>query len=624
MGIDKLSRVIRRAIELEVKAKLLDAPELADNNSDVIPMDIDYVNKYQDKKKFKNNKRHNNNREQFQQSSRNNSNGNQSNYQRSNKNQQNSQAPRLYNKQGDPVCGYCYKLHRTIDCNQHQRNSRNQNFSRQKIHSANPILVEDNQVVLEAPTSVVQANTIVAQPINYVNSFHANTPLSFIQVDNTRITALWDTGSAITCVSNDVAQLLKLKIDTSNTILYTDVNKNVNRSHGQVKLSMFTTTVTLHVIDNMARDIIIGFDTMKKWKAVIDVDKSVVAIRIKDKAHSVEFTENKDSTNQIHSVNHTSVVQPQIDELLVKYQSVIPKDNDKPSTTDIIEFTIDTGDALPVYSAPRMYHPDIQNKIDEKMEKLVELGIATKVLFPKWGSNITAVPKPNGDIRPCGNYVKLNAITKTIKYPFVHLHHALQSLGSSTIFSKIDLASGYYAIKIKEEDREKTALVTSNGTYVFNFMPFGLKNAPAVFQSLMDCVLGPLKNIIAIAYLDDIIIHSKSPAQHVADVEQVLSRLQAANLSINRDKCAFGLKSVEFLGFIVSDKGISANPDKIAPILALSAPKDLKEIERFLGVCGVYQKFISNYQVVAEPLRRLKKKDIPFEWGPEQQTALKT
>lgn len=152
-------------------------------------------------------------------------------------------------------------------------------------------------------------------------------------------------------------------------------------------------------------------------------------------------------------------------------------------------------------------------------------------------------------------------------------------------------------------------------------MPFGLKNAPAVFQSLMDRVLGPLTYVTAIAYLDDVIIHSSSVEQHVIDLENVLRRIQAANLSINKNKCAFGMKSVEFLGFIVSDQGISANPDKIKPIQVIPAPTNIKEIEQFLGVCGVYQKFISNFQIIAEPLRRLKKKDIEFHWGDEQQQA---
>ena len=107
-------------------------------------------------------------------------------------------------------------------------------------------------------------------------------------------------------------------------------------------------------------------------------------------------------------------------------------------------------------------------------------------------------------------------------------------MGKSVVFSKIDLASGYYAIKIAEQDREKTALVTTNGTYVFNFIPFGLKNAPAVFQSLMDRILGPLECVTAIAYLNDVIIHSSSVEQHIIDLENVLPRIQAANLSINK------------------------------------------------------------------------------------------
>jgi len=112
--------------------------------------------------------------------------------------------------------------------------------------------------------------------------------------------------------------------------------------------------------------------------------------------------------------------------------------------------------------------------------------------------------------------------------------------------------------------------------------------------------------------------------QHIIDLENVLRRIQSANLSINRKKCAFGMKSIEFLGFIVSHRGISANPDKIKAIQVLPAPTNLKEIEQFLGVCGVYQKFISNYQVIAEPLRRLKKKDVEFVWSEEQQQAFET
>lgn len=289
----------------------------------------------------------------------------------------------------------------------------------------------------------------------------------------------------------------------------------------------------------------------------------------------------------------------------------------------MVKFTIDTGNNPPSYQAPRHYHPDIQKPIDAKFEELIKNGIVSKVIFTEWGSPVTVAKKPDGSIRLCGNYIKINAITNTIKYPFVNLHHALQSLGSARIFTKINLASGYYQIPILESDKLKTTLVTTQGSYQFNVMPFGLKNAPAFFQALMDKTLGHLRFKCAIAYLDDIIIYSTDWKSHVIDLEQVLQKLQNANLSINIKKCAFALTSIEFLGFIVSQNGVEANPEKVKPILQVPAPTNLKELERFLGMTGVYQKFISSYQVIVEPLRRLKKKNTPFVWGPDQKKAFK-
>jgi hypothetical protein len=189
------------------------------------------------------------------------------------------------------------------------------------------------------------------------------------------------------------------------------------------------------------------------------------------------------------------------------------------------------------------------------------------------------------------------------------------------VFSKIDLVSGYYVIPIKKEDQEKTALVTPNGTYVFQVLSFGLKNAPAAFQSPMDRVLGSLHYQCAIAYLDDTIVYSVNHQNHIKHLELVLQSLASANLSINVEKSQFALTSISYLGFIVNEHGIKADPQKVKPILSIPAPSNLKKLERFLGCAGAYQKFLRNFQVVVEPLRRLKRMDIPFVWSKEQEKA---
>ncbi|KAG1132240.1 hypothetical protein G6F37_013367 [Rhizopus arrhizus] len=185
------------------------------------------------------------------------------------------------------------------------------------------------------------------------------------------------------------------------------------------------------------------------------------------------------------------------------------------------------------------------------------------------------------------------------------MHHLLQSLGQAEVFSKLDLAQGYFQIPIKQEHKEKTALVTVNGTYVFTVMPMGMKIAPAVFQSLMDKVLGSFRYSFASAYQDDLIVYSHSVDEHKQHLCQVLTQLKNANLSIKLSKSQFCLDTVEYLGFIVSKQGVSASPDKIKPILNYGTPTSLTELERFLGRTGVYQRFISQYQIKTEPLSTL-------------------
>ncbi|KAG1340890.1 hypothetical protein G6F62_005262 [Rhizopus arrhizus] len=204
------------------------------------------------------------------------------------------------------------------------------------------------------------------------------------------------------------------------------------------------------------------------------------------------------------------------------------------------------------------------------------------------------------------------------------MHYLLHSLGQAKIFSKLDLAQGYFRIPIKQEHKEKTVLATVNGTYVFTVTPRGMKNAPAAFQSLMDKVLGSFHYSFAFAYQDDIIVYSRTVEEHKQHLCQVLTQLEAANLSIKLSKSQFILDSVEYLGFTVSEHGVSASSDKIKPILNYQALTNLTELDHFLGMMGVYQRFISQHQLKTEPLRRLKKKNTPFVWNKEQEQAFRT
>ena len=174
------------------------------------------------------------------------------------------------------------------------------------------------------------------------------------------------------------------------------------------------------------------------------------------------------------------------------------------------------------------------------------------------------------------------------------------------------------------EDRHKTAFATRDGHYEFLVMPFGLRNAPATFQRLMNVVLRDLRSKCAKVYLDDVNVHSKTWEQHLTDLREVFLRLRTANLRLNVEKCNFAQPRLVFLGFVVSQKGIETDPQKIEKMLKFPNPSTVAEVRSFLGLLSFYRHFIKDFSKTAQPLTQLTRKNKPFEWGQRQQTAYET
>ncbi|KAK4520564.1 uncharacterized protein ATC70_006441 [Mucor velutinosus] len=601
--VTTVQEVITKAIDFEHKARLNDNTDEQAHFSGSHtqstmddPMEVDYVNSsnsYKDKstkRPFRNSKKSFNSkpRSRFPP----------------------DPVPRLYNKQGHPVCGHCFGEHRNYECP----------TQASSVHQTDTIEhPEDDSGLMElgspVPLNHIRATSMHAIRTTQHDSF---TPTTKIVIGDHTIHALWDTGSAITAMDYDTCVTLQLTIDNNQIISYTDVNNRTAQTMGITKLNLFGYETKFHGIRGLARQAIIGWDFMCRFQ--VNMNTKLKMFTLQTDNHLINLHYETTATRRCN-IQLTDSQDARIQDVLQEFKELLRKDSDKPSVTTKMEFTIDTGDHPPIYIRPRHYHPDIQSKIDAKLSELERNGIVSKVNFTDWGFPVTAVPKPNGSLRICGNYVKLNAITKTIKYPFINLHHALQSLGNAKYFSKIDLLSGYFQIPIAAADKPKSALVTPNSTYVFNTMAMGMKNAPAHFQLLMDQVLGDMRYRTAIAYQDDTILFSDTFDNHVLQLRKLLTRLREANLTINIEKCQFGLNQINFLGFIVSDQGVHADMDKVTPITNLRAPTNIKEVERLLGMAGVYSKFISKYQVMVEPIRRLKIKDVPFAWESEQEHA---
>lgn len=200
----------------------------------------------------------------------------------------------------------------------------------------------------------------------------------------------------------------------------------------------------------------------------------------------------------------------------------------------------------------------------------------------------------------------------------------LDGLAGNKYYTTLDLASGYYQVPIREEDKHKTAFVTPDGHYEFNRMPFGLANAPATFQRLINQILGAARHGEALAYLDDIIIPSKTILEGMARLEHILQLFQEAGLSLKSSKCFFFKRSVNYLGFEISENGICPGTKKIEAVEHFPTPQNQHHVRQFLGLASFFRRFVPKFSIVAKPLTHLLKKDIAWVWGHDQENAFRT
>ncbi|KAG7667411.1 hypothetical protein KSW81_001142 [Nannochloris sp. 'desiccata'] len=241
-----------------------------------------------------------------------------------------------------------------------------------------------------------------------------------------------------------------------------------------------------------------------------------------------------------------------------------------------------------------------------------------------YGAPILFVRKKSGALRMCVDYRGLNRITKKNRCPLPRIDDLLDKLAGAKYFTSLDLKSAYHQIKIKEEDIEKTAFRTPFGHFEFVVLPFGLCNAPATFQTLMNNVFRDELHQFVLCYLDDIMIFSKSLQAHIQHVRHVFEKLRKNKLFVNKEKCLFFQTKIAWLGYIISENGIKVDQSKISTILEWPVPKNTIDILSFLGFTGYYRKFIEKYSHIAAPMTELLKKDISFIWTPTQQQAFET
>ena len=306
--------------------------------------------------------------------------------------------------------------------------------------------------------------------------------------------------------------------------------------------------------------------------------------------------------------------------LLASFADVFSSTKGDIGRTGAVKHSIDTGDASPIRQRARRLPIHLRANAENEVQKMLSCGVIEPSSSP-WAPPVVLVKKKDGSTRFCVNYRKLNQVTGS--YPLPRIDDSLDALAGAKWFSTLDLSSGYWQVEMADSDKEKTAFTTGTGLYQFTVMPFGLCNAPATFERLMEQVLAGMSWEVLLIYLDDVIIHAKSFQDQLERLRAVLTRLRAAGLKLSPRKCQLFQRRVNFLGHIVSSDGVSTDPAKIAAVRDWPSPVSATQVRAFLGLCSYYRRFVRGFADVAKPLYKLTEKGSQFVWTEACESAFK-
>lgn len=384
-------------------------------------------------------------------------------------------------------------------------------------------------------------------------------------------------------------------------------------------------SITVPVINETGRKITlkagIGFGILEPLD---EADISCVDSPPQDNESVSTPTNHPDVPQDIDNSNVPLEHRDKFRELIHDYSHLFARSDLELGSTNVVKMSLNTGNSAPIKQRPYRLPFSQRPILDKHLDELLEAGIIRPSTSP-WSSPIIMVPrKDGGSPRMCVDYRKLNKVLVHNSYPLPNINDILTSMHGAKVFSCIDLKSGYYQIEMEEADKEKTAFISHRSLFEFNRLPFGLASAPPVFQNLIQNVIGSAQNVYAIAYLDDIIIYSKTHEEHIEHLRDIFERLGKANLKMKPSKCSFFEERVKYLGHVVSGDGIEPDPEKVQAIELLEPPNTVKEVRSIVGMASYYRAFIPKFSELIRPLTELTRKNSRFEWNSERQSAFDT
>ncbi|GJU49798.1 putative reverse transcriptase domain-containing protein [Tanacetum coccineum] len=435
---------------------------------------------------------------------------------------------------------------------------------------------------------------------------------------------LFDSGADRSFISISLASMLNIPsitIDTFYDIGMADgnlVSTNIIIKGCTLTLLNQPFEIDLMPIKLGSFDVVIGMDWLSKYHAKILCDEKVIHIPIDGETLIIrvfmfQIMEKKSDKKRLEDIP-----------VVKEFPNVFPEDLPGLPPVRQAEFQIDLIlGAAPISRTPYRLAPSEMQELSNQHQELTDRVKLGYKLIVRQRAPVLFVKKKEGSFRMCIDYRELNKLTIKNRYPLPRIDDLFDQLQGSSVFSKIDLRSGYHQLRVRNEDIPKTAFRTRYEHYEFQVMPFGLTNAPDVFMDLINRVCKPYLDKFVILFVDDILIYSRNKEEqyHANHLRIILELLQKEELYVKFSKCDFWIRIVQFLGHLIDSQGLHVDPAKIEAVKNWTSPTTPTEVRQFIGLAGYYRRFIEGFSKIAKPLTKLTQKNKKCIWGKEQESV---
>ena len=426
-----------------------------------------------------------------------------------------------------------------------------------------------------------------------------------LNIEDSLENVLLDSGSPVSFISFGCFKNLQYKSKRSLTVSNTCKNSWISVNGSRFSADK---VVYLEIITNSVRRLcpfyiiessvpcIIGRDNLQTLKCIMDFSKKENVFSFVGMSAEMD----KNSFFEMFSlpITWSKSELSKLEDILWKYRNIFSLNKTDFGRTDLVQHVIQTNDCDPICIRPYRRSLKEEEEIMEEVKSMLEAGVIERSSSP-WCFPTIRVSKKDGSKKLAIDFRKLNQVTKNDRFPLPHVDSLLDRVSAAKVFTTLDIASAYWNIPLENSSKEKTAFQAGNELFQFTVLPYGLSAAPATMQRLLQRLIGDLN---LVPYLDDIIVPTDSVSQHINLLESLFQRLEKAKLKLKPSKCFFGQEAVEYLGYVVSEGKITSNPQKIEAIKNFEIPKTQKSLQRFLGMCQFYSRFIPNFSEMANSL----------------------